>query len=103
MSRSRLRYCLMASCLVVLVFTGGPASGSFESVSPKRSIRSVDAETIEKIRLMHDRAENQILTGDFQGALETYWNIIFFEPDDETAYTGMGQVYLVLGNYRKAH
>ena len=40
---------------------------------------------------------------DFRSAIRIYSDILLLEPDDETAYTQMGQAYLVLGDIGRAH
>lgn len=58
---------------------------------------------IQSLENMHIQAESQIIENDFEGAIKTYSEILLIEPDDETAYTGLGHCYLVLGQYRNAH
>jgi len=57
---------------------------------------------IHNLEILHEKAEEHILTNDFKGAIKIYEDIILEEPDDETAYTGLGQCYLVLGDYPRA-
>jgi len=64
---------------------------------------SVTPEKVMELELLHQKATDLILKNDFEGAIRTYSDILLMEPDDETAYTALGQVYLVLGQYRKAH
>ena len=52
---------------------------------------------------LHRRAEEYMLISDFEAALSMYSEILLLEPDDDTAYTGMGKIYLIRGQLRKAH
>ena len=62
----------------------------------------VSDEKIHKLEQMHQRAEERILKNDFRGALGVYQDILLEEPDDETAYTGMAQCDMVLGDFSRA-
>ena len=64
---------------------------------------TVTTERVAEIEVLHQRASDLVLKNDFQGAIQTYSEILFLEPDDETAYTGLGQAYLILGQYKKSH
>lgn len=64
---------------------------------------AIAPEKVVELELLHQKATELILKNDFEGAIRTYSDILLMEPDDETAYTALGQVYLVLGQYRKAH
>ena len=56
--------------------------------------------TLEK---MHRRAQECFLLSDFETALSVYSEILLLEPDDDTAYAGMGQIYLIRGQLKKAY
>ena len=68
--------------------------GGFAAVTPER---------VAELESMHQQAIDSLLKNDFQGAIRTYSDILLLEPDDEIAYTGLGQIYLLLGQYKKAH
>ena len=55
-----------------------------------------------QLESMHVEAEHLIALGHMREALEIYWQIILMEPDDDTAYTGMGDLYLVLSDLPRA-
>ena len=57
---------------------------------------------LRELKQLHQKAEGCILKNDFKAAILVYEDIILSEPDDETAYTGLGQSYLVLGDYPRA-
>lgn len=63
---------------------------------------TISDQHIAKLDTMHAHAEDQIIESDFNGAVRTYSDILLIEPDDETAYTGLGQVYMIMGQYDKA-
>ncbi len=60
-------------------------------------------EKISELESMHQQATDFLIKNDFQGALRTYSDILLMEPDDETAYTGLGQIYMVQGRYKLAN
>lgn len=64
---------------------------------------AVTTEHIAELEALHERAMDSLLKNDFQGAIRMYSDILLLEPDDETAYTGLGQIYLILGHFKKAH
>ena len=68
--------------------------GNFASVGPEK---------ISELESMHQQAIDSLLKNDFQGAIRAYSDILLMEPDDETAYTGLGQIYMILGHAKKAH
>ena len=76
-----------------------PALGS-PMVSP--DIRTVSDSKIQQLEKLHQTAEGYILKNEFGLAIQTYNDILLNEPDDETAYTGLGQCYLVLGDLPRA-
>ena len=57
---------------------------------------------LRALEQLHQKAEEYILKNDFKAAIRVYDDIVLSEPDDETAYTGLGQCYLVLGDYPRA-
>ena len=87
----------------ILIFAASPgvtlnarAAGPFSAAHP------LPQEHLDQLGRLHALAESQIVQNDFQAAIRTYSDILLLEPDDETAYTGLGQVYLVLGDYERA-
>ena len=66
-------------------------------------LTSVTPDEIAQLETMHQQATDFLLKNDFQAALRVYSDIVLVEPDDETAYTGLGQIYMVLGQTKKAH
>ncbi len=68
-----------------------------------RNITTVSMDQVAQLESMHQQASDLLIKNDFQGALRAYSDILLTEPDDETAYTGLGQIYLVLGQFKKAH
>jgi tetratricopeptide (TPR) repeat protein len=67
------------------------------------SFGGVTPEKVAELEAMHQQATDFLLKNDFQSAIKTYSDILLMEPDDETAYTALGQTYLVLAQYKKAH
>ena len=66
------------------------------------NLSKVAPEEITKLEKMHQQAEDYILKNEFDKALRVYGDILLLEPDDEAAYTGMGQIYLIQGKTQKA-
>ena len=66
------------------------------------SFMSTSDERIAKLAALHKQAEEYIALNRFHDALETYSNIILFEPDDDVAYSNMGHIYMILGDLGKA-
>ena len=64
---------------------------------------AVTPEKIAELESMHQQAIDFLIQNDFQGAVRTYSDILLMEPDDETAYTGLGQIYMVQGRYKQAN
>ena len=93
--RDSLRTTLLA--IIALAVTSTALAG------PPRSLAVVTDEHISDLEQMHQAASDLLIQNDFEGALRAYSDIILFEPDDETAYTGMGQIYLIKGQSKKAH
>ncbi len=63
----------------------------------------VSPEKVAELESMHQQAIDFLIMNDFQGAVRTYSDILLMEPDDETAYTGLGQIYMVQGRYKQAN
>ena len=64
---------------------------------------ALSEDSVAVLEKMHRRAEQQLLVSDFETALKIYEEIILREPDDDTAYAAMGQIYLIRGQFKKAH
>ena len=73
-----------------------------ESLAVPDNITSVHPQEMKQLVVLHRRADELILKNDLRGALQVYLDILLIEPDDASAYTGMGQTYLILGEYGKA-
>lgn len=82
------------------LFINTPLCRATEVSGP--NLRVVSDDKMSQIEDLHIRAEENILKNNFREAIRLYSEIILLEPDDETAYTGMGQSYLILGDYRRA-
>jgi tetratricopeptide (TPR) repeat protein len=83
----------VAAGISVCLLPSASFAGSFASVAP---------DSIAELESMHQQAIDSLLKNDFEGAIRAYSDILLVEPDDETAYTGLGQIYMVLGRYQKA-
>jgi tetratricopeptide (TPR) repeat protein len=64
---------------------------------------TVTSEKVAQLETLHQQATDLLLRNDFQAAIRIYSDILLMEPDDETAYTALGQIYLVLGQYKRSH
>lgn len=64
---------------------------------------AVTPEKVAELEAMHQQAMDSLLKNDFQAAIRVYSDILLLEPDDETAYTGLGQIYMIQGHFEKAH
>ena len=84
--------------LVILAFLHGSPS----SFAAPRSIASVTRNHVERLDEMHRQAAEFLTVNDFHSALRVYTDIILMEPDDETAYEGLGQIHLIQGQTKKA-
>ena len=60
------------------------------------------ADQLQTLEELHQKAEEQIALNNFRGAMDTLQEILFLEPDDESAYASMGQIYLLFSDFRKA-
>ena len=67
-----------------------------------QNLPTVTPERIQKLKELHQKAEQQIALNNFKGATATYQDILLFEPDDESAYANLGQIYLLFQNFDKA-
>ena len=90
--------------LVTLILTGSPIPGGAvfaAEMIPGNPARVTD-EKIHQLEELHQKAEEHILKNDFRSAIRFYEDILLEEPDDETAYTGMAQCLMVLGDFSRA-
>lgn len=87
--------------LISSVFVLGISSAALAGETPS-SFRSISEAQTQQLGKLHQRAEEYILTNNFKAAIRMYDEIVLLEPDDETAYTGLGQCYLVLGDFDRA-
>ena len=78
------------------------ALGLASPVPAAQNLPTVTPERIQKLQALHKKAEQQIVVNNFRGAINTYQEILLFEPDDETAYANMGQIYLLFSEFKKA-
>ena len=92
----------MKKYLLFLCLPGFLLSVSTAGAEPK-NITTISMDQISQLESMHQQATDLLIKNDFQGALRAYSDILLAEPDDETAYTGLGQIYMVLGQVKKAH
>lgn len=63
---------------------------------------TADRQSIRDLEALHWRAEKLVEAGNFRAAAELYWEIILIEPDDESAYANLGELYLILGDMDRA-
>ncbi len=73
-----------------------------EQQTGEPSVTSVDAEALNELESMHAKGQTLIAAGQLREALQVYWDIILLEPDDEAAYTNLGNLYLILGDTDQA-
>ncbi len=76
--------------------------GAAHAEEPVASVTTVDAQKMDQLSLLHQKAENLVLENKFREALAIYSDIILMEPDDEVAYTRMGHIYMILGDLARA-
>ena len=88
------------ACLFVLALLAWDSAVLWAQPS---SFTAISTEKIMELESLHQKATDLLLKNDFEGAIRTYSDILLVEPDDETAYTALGQIYLVLGQYKKSH
>lgn len=63
---------------------------------------AVTDDRIKELEGLHRAAESLIVENRFREAIDLYTDIILLEPDDEVAYTNLGNAYLVLGDMGRA-
>ena len=75
-----------------------------EEIEPPEpdSFTTVTGEEIRRLEVMHWKGQRLIAVGNFRQAVDLYWEIILLEPDDDSAYTNLGNLYLILGDIARA-
>ena len=91
----------VASAVLILAF-GSFAPNSRAEGSRPASFTTVTDENLQKIEALHQEAAGLLAEHQFREAIRIYSEIILAEPDDDAAYTNMGQAYLVLGDLGRA-
>ena len=89
--------------IFIAIFIGSAVVLSRHSQAQPNAFSAVTAEDIARLESMHQQASDLLLKNDFDAAIRVYSDILLMEPDDETAYTGLGQIYMVLGQFKRAH
>ncbi len=67
------------------------------------NLTTISQETVGELEAMHRQATESLIKNDFTDAIRIYSDILLKEPDDEVAYTNLGQIYMILGQQKKAH
>jgi len=70
--------------------------------SPQESISSIENSDSDQAKAWLNRGIQQILAGDFLGAVASYDNALQIKPDDDDAWYNRGHALLNLGEYEKA-
>ena len=83
---------------VILVF----GATNLNAEPTPRNITYTDPDEIYQIDQLYEKASALVKKKDFRGAIRLYQEILFIEPDDETAYTNIGHSYMILGDTAKA-
>ena len=78
------------------------ASTALASAPIPSGIQNISDAKISQLEGLHKKAEDYILKNNFSKAIDAYQDILLEEPDDETAYTGLGQCYMVVGDFTRA-
>ena len=68
----------------------------------KKSFTSISPAELAQLDNLHDQAQDLMVQHNFRGAINVYTEILLMEPDDDDAYTGMGQAFMVLGDFKRA-
>jgi len=88
---------------ILIVFFALGLGFASSTLAQPNGFGAVSSEKIAELESMHQQAIDFLIKNDFQGAVRTYSDILLMEPDDETAYTGLGQIYMVQGRYKLAN
>lgn len=93
----------MKKILLVLgiLLSSSPAFAETEW-DESENFTSATRQEIRDLEVLHFRAQQLIEGGNMRAAVSIYWEIILLEPDDDAAYTNLGQLYLVLGDNARA-
>lgn len=86
--------------LFLLVFY--PDSVVRAEEEPSKTFIHSNPENVSRIETLHENAESLILENKFREALRIYSDILLIEPDDETAYSNTGHIYMILGDFPRA-
>ena len=70
--------------------------------STQKNFTSIRQEDMDQIENLHERAQELVTQRNFREAINIYSEILLTEPDDDGAYTNMGQAYMVLGDFERA-
>ena len=70
--------------------------------SSQKNFTSVTQADMDQIANLHERAAGLAAQRNFRDAIHVYSEILLTEPDDDDAYTGLGQAYMVLGDFKRA-
>jgi tetratricopeptide (TPR) repeat protein len=73
-----------------------------EDASPGTSVTQVTDSAITQLELLHAKAAKRMEEMKPREAIKLYIDILLIEPDDDAAYTNMGQAYLMLGDAARA-
>lgn len=88
-------------CALLISMSCASLAAAAQPLPPSSPAIVTDAK-IQLLQKLHQRAEESILKNDLSSAVRIYGDILLEEPDDETAYTGLGQCYLILGDFPRA-
>jgi tetratricopeptide (TPR) repeat protein len=78
------------------------AARAEETAGPEASVTEIAESTITRLELLHSEAAKRMEEGKPREAVDLYIEILLIEPDDDAAYTNMGQAYLMLGDTGRA-
>ena len=92
----------MKKLLSVLLILVSASFAYAETSEEPDNITSVTSEELRELEAMHAEAQRRIAAGQIREAVSLYWEIILREPDDDAAYTNLGNLYLVLGDSDRA-
>ena len=92
----------MKKLLSVLLILVSASFAYAETSEEPDNITSVTSEELRELEAMHAEAQRSIAAGQIREAVSLYWEIILREPDDDAAYTNLGNLYLVLGDSDRA-
>lgn len=73
-----------------------------DAAAPEASVTRIADGTITQLELLHAKAMKLMDAMEPREAVKLYLDILLIEPDDDAAYTNMGQAYLMLGDADRA-